>query len=66
MNLTVDRFEGNFAVVELPDGKLVNFPKESLPPNAREGSILSLVVNESATEEKLSKITKRMKKLFKD
>lgn len=38
---TIDRFEGNFAVCEDRDtGEMVNFKRDDLPQNAREGSIL--------------------------
>jgi TusA-related sulfurtransferase len=37
-----------------------------LPDNAKEGSILNIVVDEAATNDKLQKVTERMNKLFKD
>ena len=38
---TIDSFEGDFAVCEDRDtGKMVNFKRDDLPQNAREGSIL--------------------------
>lgn len=38
---TIDRFEENFAVCEDRDtGEMVNFKRDDLPQNAREGSIL--------------------------
>lgn len=40
MKLTIDRFEEFFAVCECEDGTLVRVPKEELPEDAREGSIL--------------------------
>ncbi len=66
MKIVIDRFEGNFAVVELPGDKTVSLPKELLPENAKEGSILSIVLDETETDKKLRKNTERMKKLFKD
>lgn len=66
MKLIIDRFEGNFAIVELPDGRMIDCPKELLPDNAKEGSILSITVDENATKEKLQKNTDRMNRLFKD
>ena len=62
----IDRFEGDFAVVELPDGRMIDCPKVLLPDNAKEGSILNIVVDEAATDVKLQKVTERMNKLFKD
>ncbi len=66
MKLIIDRFEGNMAIVELPDGKTVDCPKELLPQNAKEGSILSITVDETATNAKLTTNTERMNSLFKD
>ena len=66
MKLIIDRFEGDFAVVELPDGQMIDCPKALLHDNAKEGSILNIVVDEAATNDKLQKVTERMNKLFKD
>ena len=66
MKLIIDRFEGDFAVVELPDGEMIDCPKVLLPDNANEGSILNITVDETATNDKLKNVTERMNKLFKD
>lgn len=66
MRIIVDRFEGNIAVVELEDGNIIDCPKALLPPNANEGSVINITVDEKATEEKLQKLTNRMNRLFKD
>ena len=66
MKLIIDRFEGDFAVIELPDGQMIDCPKVLLPDNAKEGSILNITVDETATDDKLKKVTERMNKLFKD
>ena len=66
MKLIIDRFEGDFAVVELPSGQMLDCPKALLPANAKEGSILNITVDEDSTNEKLQKVTERMNKLFRD
>ena len=66
MKLIIDRFEGDFAVVELPDGQMIDCPKLLLPDNAKEVSILNINVDETATNDKLKNVTERMNKLFKD
>ena len=38
MTLIVDRIEENFLVVELPNGKFVNIPRE-IAPTAKEGDV---------------------------
>ena len=66
MKIIVDRFEGDFAVVELENGQMIDCPKILLPNNAKEGSIITIMVDEAATNEKLQEITERMNSLFKD
>ena len=66
MKLVIDRFEGAFAVVELPNGQMIDCPKALFPDNAKEGSILNITVDEKATDTKLKEVTSRMNKLFKD
>ena len=66
MQIIIDRFEGNIAVVELPNGKIIDCPKELLPENAKEGNIIKISIDEEATKEKLNKVTERMNRLFKD
>ena len=36
----IDRFEGNFAVIELEGRKMVNIGKDRLPVNAKPGDVL--------------------------
>lgn len=66
MKLIIDRFEGEFAVVELENGQTINCPKVMLPDSAKEGSILNITVDNEATEKKLQENTARMNRLFRD
>jgi len=66
MKIIIDRFEDNIAVVELPNGTMINCPKELFPDNAKEGSILTIAVDENTTNQKLKKNTERMNRLFRD
>lgn len=36
----VDRFEGEYAVIEMDDGRIININKGSLPSNIKEGDVL--------------------------
>ena len=47
--LRLDRIEGEQAIVELPGGTLLELPAVLLPPGAREGSLLALVLAPTAT-----------------
>ena len=40
MKVTIDRFEGEFAVVEKPDRTMMNIRRSKLPEAAKEGDIL--------------------------
>ena len=40
MKVTIDRFEGDYAVCEKPDRTMLNIPKGKLPAGAKEGDIL--------------------------
>jgi hypothetical protein len=58
MNLIIDRFEGEYAVVELPDKTCVNIPKKALPEEAAEGDIIKIAVNKREAEKRKNKIQK--------
>jgi len=63
--LIIDRFEGDFAVVETDDG-FVNIPRIDLPVGAQEGDVLTLVLDKTGTENRKERIDGMMNKLFKD
>lgn len=50
INLIIDRFENNVAVLKTEDGDTINWPKDKLPANAREGSVFvfDILNNEEA------------------
>ena len=55
MDVIIDRFEGDFAVIELPDRTIVNVPRILLP-DASEGDVVSIHVNKAATEERRKRV----------
>lgn len=62
MRVIIDRFEGNFAVVELEDGTTVNMPK-ILIPDANEGDTVTIESYRDTEREK--RIKKLADELFK-
>lgn len=52
MELVIDRFEGKFAVVELPDGSFANLPRKLVPADALEGSVLKIETDAAETEKR--------------
>ena len=65
MKVTIDRFEGNFAVVELPDQTMINVPK-LLFPNAVESDVIDITIDKNETNERIKRISKLMNELYKD
>ena len=66
MRGTIDRFEGDFAVVELEDGTIKNFTRAQLPIEAKEGDILRIGHNISIDIEETINRKKYMEKKTKD
>ena len=55
---TIDRFEAQWAVLETPDGKTINYPRNLLPKDAKEGDVfdLNINMNQKASEERKTNI----------
>ncbi|MEG3071087.1 MAG: DUF3006 domain-containing protein [Peptococcaceae bacterium] len=64
MKVIIDRFEGEFAVVELPGRKTVDMPLELIPPGAKEGDVLSIELNKKETEKRKREAEKLMEDLW--
>lgn len=65
MRVTIDRFEGNVAVVEIEPGKFVELPRE-LVPDAKEGDIILIQKDTEETKERKQKIEKLMNQVFEE
>ncbi len=66
---TVDRIEGDIAVLECENGDCVNMELKNLPKNIKEGDVLnfengSCFLDESETKARSEKIKKMMESLF--
>ena len=66
MRLTVDRFEGDYAICELESGEFVDIPRKALPEGIMEGSKLSIKVEDAEKKEDQDRIRDKMNQLFKD
>jgi len=62
--LIIDRFEGDFAIVETSDGN-VNIPRADIPANAKEGDILVIDLDKNETDARKKRIDGMMNNLFK-
>lgn len=57
MRVIIDRFEGDFAVVELENKHFANMPKSLVPQGAKEGCVLSIGLDEEETEKRKQNIS---------
>ncbi len=64
MKIIIDRFEGNFAIVELDDKRIIDMPKELVPEEAKEGDVLEIQISQEKTEELKEKIEKEVEGLW--
>lgn len=65
MEVIIDRFEGNYAVVEIEKGKLVNMPR-ILVPDAKEGDVIKIIVDKEATKKRQEHVKDLVNDLFID
>lgn len=65
MTVIIDRFEGDFARVELPDGKMVDMPRCLLPKETAEGDVITISVDPDETASRKKRIDNLMGQLFK-
>ena len=65
MYVTIDRFEGDFAVAETEDNIFVNLPR-CIVPDAKEGDVILITIDNDETAKRKKKIDGLMNKLFKD
>ncbi len=63
MKVTIDRFEGAYAVCEIEKGRFVSIPAE-LVPDAREGDIVSIEILREESDKKKEKLKSRLNGLF--
>ncbi|MDP4118615.1 MAG: DUF3006 domain-containing protein [Bacillota bacterium] len=65
MKIIIDRFEGDFAVVEISAGDFANMPKTLVPSGTKEGDVLSIEIDKGETERRKKEIDDLMNNLFK-
>jgi hypothetical protein len=69
MKVTIDRFEGDFAVLEKPDRTMMNVKRSQLPAGAKEGDVLSMegdkiTIDAAETAKRKKEIKDLMKELW--
>lgn len=63
MEVIVNRVEGNYLVLELEDGNIVDVPKE-LIPEAREGDIIRISIDKEETDKKKEEMQELVDSVF--
>ncbi len=64
MKVIIDRFEGDFAVLEMPDKKIISAPK-ALFKDFSEGDVLEITKDKDETEKKKQEAKDAFSALFK-
>lgn len=66
----IDRFEGDFAVVELENEEMINIKRKDLPQKANEGDVLDInhkiTINYEKTRERKDKIKSMTEDLWEE
>ena len=62
---TVDRTEGDYIILELPDGSSVSMPK-ALCPYAKEGDVVSVDIIKEKRDLNMQKAKAKMDSIFKE
>lgn len=65
MKVILDRFEGEFAILELDVGEVVSVPK-ILVGNAIEGDVINISIDKEETSKRIKKVENLINDVFKD
>lgn len=66
VQIIVDRFEGNYVVVELPDGTFESIPASILPNCTCVNAVIDISINFPETKKKLEIAEKLVKTMWKE
>ncbi len=66
MKVIIDRFEENYAVVELSDKKTVDLPVELVPEGAEEGDVLDITIDYEETKKRKEETSDLMEDMWKE
>ena len=66
MQVIIDRFEGDYVIVELPDLTFAQLPRCVTPGDAQEGDVLSICVDAEETERRQQELKQKMKNIWAD
>ena len=64
MKITIDRFEGDFAVIEFENGETADMPCILIPGGAKEGDVIEIRIDAQETELRKQRISHKLNDLF--
>lgn len=69
MKVIIDRFEGEYAICEKEDRKMISIKKSKLPDEAKEGDVIvirneNIVIDSSTTQDRKHRLQKLMDELW--
>lgn len=64
MMLIIDRFEGDYAIIELEDHSTEQMPLTLIPTGAKEGDCLSICIDQEQTSKRKKTINKLIDDIF--
>ena len=65
MKVIIDRFEGEYAIVELSEGIFEKMPK-TLLPNGKENDVVSIAIDQEETNRRKTIVNDLMNHVFED
>lgn len=66
MKFIIEKFEKDYALIELENKKLVDIPKILIPIEATEGDVIEIRIDIEETNKRRNKIENLMSELFED
>lgn len=64
MRFTIDRFEGDYVIIQSLEGKMIEIPKNIVPEEAVEGNVLNITIDKEESEEREIMIKEKFNRLL--
>lgn len=64
MKYIIDRFEGDYAVLEIERGQFSNIERKILPQGVKEGDVISISIDDDATQKRNRRIIDKANDVF--
>lgn len=64
MRFIIDRFEGDFAIIQSVEGEVIEIPRKIVPQEGKEGDVLVISIDKDETEERELRIKEKFNRLL--